>query len=152
MTATTYVPSLDDAALDGVRTRRVMAFVLDYVLIAILLVPAWLLVAVFGLLTFGLAWAAFAVLGPAVALIYVAVTMGGPRQATLGMRAMDIVVERLDGQRIDGMTAIMHTVLFWAGNAILSPLILLGTLFTWRKRTLHDMLLATQVVRTSLRH
>ena len=34
-------------------------------------------------------------------------------------------------------------------NAILSPLILLGTLFTWRKRTLHDILLGTQVVRAS---
>jgi uncharacterized RDD family membrane protein YckC len=39
-------------------------------------------------------------------------------------------------------------VLFWAGNVILSPLVLLVTLFADRKRALHDLLLGTVVVRT----
>jgi uncharacterized RDD family membrane protein YckC len=38
-------------------------------------------------------------------------------------------------------------VLFWAGNAILTPLVLLVTLFSDRKRTLHDLLLGTIVLR-----
>lgn len=147
MTTTDYVPALSDHALDGVRTRRIMAFVIDYVLIALLILPFGLLVAALGVLTFGFGWALFAVLGPAVALIYVAMTLGGPRQATKGMQMMGVMIERLDGARIDGMTAIVHTVLFWASNAILSPLALVATLFTWRKRTLHDILLGTQVVR-----
>jgi len=39
-------------------------------------------------------------------------------------------------------------VLFWAANVLLTPLILLATLFTDRKRTLHDLLLGTVVVRS----
>ena len=63
------------------------------------------------------------------------------------MRMMGVHLERLDGRPIDGLVAIVHTVLFWAGNAILTPLILLATLFLDRKRTVHDLLLGTVVVR-----
>ena len=46
------------------------------------------------------------------------------------------------------MLAVVHSVLFWAGNVVLTPLILLATLFPDRKRTVHDLLLGTVVVRT----
>ena len=36
-------------------------------------------------------------------------------------------------------------MLFWAGNVVLTPLILLVTLFSDRKRTVHDLLLGTVV-------
>ena len=39
-------------------------------------------------------------------------------------------------------------MLFWAGNVVLTPLILLVTLFSDRKRTLHDLLLGTVVSRS----
>ena len=42
----------------------------------------------------------------------------------------------------------VHSVLFWAGNVVLTPLILLVTLFADRKRTLHDLLLGTVVTRS----
>jgi uncharacterized RDD family membrane protein YckC len=64
------------------------------------------------------------------------------------MRMMAIRLERLDGRPIDGLTAVVHTVLFWAANVIISPLILVITLFTDRKRTLHDLLLGTVVIRS----
>lgn len=137
----------DVRAYDGVRTKRILAFVMDYVIIALLMIPVAILVAVFGLLTLGLGWMLFGILGPLVALGYVAATLGGRRQATVGMRMMGIRLERLDGRPIDGLVAIVHTVLFWAGNAILTPLILLATLFLDRKRTVHDLLLGTVVVR-----
>jgi uncharacterized RDD family membrane protein YckC len=63
------------------------------------------------------------------------------------MRLMGLRLERLDGRRVDGMLAVLHSVLFWAGNVILSPLVLLVTLFANRKRTLHDLLLGTVVTR-----
>ncbi|TKB10150.1 MAG: RDD family protein, partial [Mesorhizobium sp.] len=47
-----------------------------------------------------------------------------------------------------GLTAVVHSVLFWAGNVILSPLVLLVSLFSDRKRTLHDLLLGTVVSRS----
>lgn len=137
----------DVHSYSGVRTRRILAFLLDYLIVAILLIPFGILVFLLGLLTLGLAWSLFAVLTPAVALIYVWNTLGGPRQATVGMRAMGVRIERLDGRPIDGITAVVHTVLFWAGNVILTPFILLVTLFSARKRTLHDILLGTVVIR-----
>ena len=140
----------DDARLyDGVLSKRMLAFVIDYVLIFLLLIPVAIVVALLGVLTLGLGWMLFGVLGPLTALAYVAMTLGGRRQATKGMQMMGIRLERLDGRPVDGLLAMVHTVLFWAGNAILTPLILLATLFTDRKRTLNDLLLVTVVVRSA---
>jgi uncharacterized RDD family membrane protein YckC len=139
---------LDDwRAYDGVRTRRVFAFLLDYLIIGLLCIPFAVLVAVLGVLTLGLGWALYGVLGPLVALIYVWNTLGGERQATVGMRMMGIRLDRLDGRPVEGMLAVVHTVLFWAGNVLLTPLVLIAPLFIDRKRTLHDLLLGTVVTR-----
>ncbi|MBX3575614.1 MAG: RDD family protein [Rhizobiaceae bacterium] len=137
----------DDRLYDGVRTKRVVAFLIDYLLVGLMMIPFGIAVLLLGLLTFGLGWMLFAVLFPAVALTYVWTTLGGPNQATVGMRVMGVRLERLDGRPVDGMLALIHTVLFWAGNTVLSPLILLATLILDRKRTLHDLLLGTVVVR-----
>ena len=140
---------LDDSRLhDGVRTRRIMAFLIDYLIVLLLLIPFAILVFFLGVLTLGLGWMLFSVLLPAVAILYVWNTLGGPKQATTGMQMMSIRLERLDGGRVDGMLAVVHSVLFWAGNVVLSPLILLATLVLDRKRTAHDLLLGTVVVRT----
>ena len=140
---------LDDVRLyDGVRTRRIFAFILDYLLVALLMIPFGAIVALLGIVTLGLGWLLFGILFPLVALIYIWITLGGPQQATVGMRMMGIRLERLDGRPVDGMLAVVHSVLFWAANAILTPLVLLATLFTDRKRTLHDLLLGTVVARS----
>lgn len=139
---------LDDRrAYDGVRTRRILAFCIDYLIVGLLMIPVATFVLVLGLLTFGLGWMLFGILLPAVTLVYVAATLGGPKQSTAGMRLMGIRLFRLDGGRIDPMVAVVHTVLFWAGSVILTPLVLAVTLFSDRKRTLHDLLLGTAVVR-----
>lgn len=140
---------LDDMRVyEGVRTRRMLAFVIDYCIIALLLIPFAIIVFLLGLLTLGLGWMLFSVLGPVVALAYIWNTMGGPSQATVGMKVMSIRLERLDGARIDGLTAVVHSVLFWAGNVIATPLILLATLFLDRKRAVHGLLLGTVVARS----
>lgn len=141
--------ALDNPALyDGVRSRRVFAFLIDYALVALMLVPAAILVAILGLATLGVGWMLYGILVPLVALSYVWLTMGGPKQATVGMQMMGIKLARLDGTAIDGLTAVVHSVLFWAGNVVLTPLILLSTLFLDYKRTVHDLLLGTVVVRS----
>lgn len=140
---------LDDLRVyEGVLSRRVMAFVIDYTLVALMMIPFAVLVFVFGIVTLGFGWALFSFLFPAVALTYVWNTLGSENQATVGMRIMNIRLERLDGQRIDGLVAVVHTVLYWAGNVILTPLILLAALFLERKRTVHDLLLGTVVTRS----
>ncbi|MDP3899446.1 MAG: RDD family protein [Mesorhizobium sp.] len=142
---------LDDVrAYEGVRSRRVFAFLIDYLIIGLLVVVAAVVVAFIGVLTLGLGWMLYGILGPLVALVYVALTLGGARQATAGMQVMSIRLDRLDGRPVDGMLAMVHTVLFWAGNAVLTPLVLLATLFTDRKRTLHDLLLGSVVTRTDI--
>lgn len=139
---------LDNArAYDGVRTRRVFACVIDYLIVGLLLIPFGILVFLLGLLTFGIGWSLFGILAPLVAVVYVWNTLGGRNQATMGMRMMGIRLDRLDGRPVDGLTAVVHTVLFWAGNVALTPLVLLVTLFSDRKRTLHDILLGTVVTR-----
>jgi uncharacterized RDD family membrane protein YckC len=140
---------LDDArAYDGVRTRRILAFCIDYLIVGLLLIPFAILVFLIGILTLGLGWMLFGILGPAVALAYIWNTLGGPKQATTGMQIMGIRLDRLDGKPVDGMLAVVHSVLFWAGNVVLTPLILLATLFLDRKRTVHDLLLGTVVTRS----
>jgi uncharacterized RDD family membrane protein YckC len=142
---------LDDMrAYEGVRTRRMLAFVVDYIIVGLLLIPFAILVLLLGILTFGFGWMLFTPLVPAVALIYVWNTMGGPKQATIGMRMMGIRLDRLDGRPVDGLLAVVHSVLFWAANALLTPLVLLVTLFSDRKRTLHDLLLGTVVTRSDI--
>ncbi|MER8426050.1 RDD family protein [Mesorhizobium sp. M0228] len=138
----------DVRAYEGVRTRRILAFVIDYFIVALLTIPFAILVFLFGLLTLGLGWMLFSILVPAVAILYIWNTLGSKDQATAGMKMMGIRLDRLDGSRIDGLTAVVHSVLFWAGNVILSPLVLLVSLFSDRKRTLHDLLLGTVVSRS----
>lgn len=141
--------NLDNARLyDGVRSRRVLAFCIDYLIVGLLLIPVSIIVGFLGIITLGLGWMLFGILGPLVAIVYVYATLGSPRQATVGMRAMSLRLERLDGGRVEGTLAVLHSVLFWAANAILTPLILLVSLFVERKRTLHDLLLGTVVIRT----
>ncbi len=140
---------LDDARLyEGVRTRRAFAFLIDYAFVGVLMIPFAVVVLMLGLVTFGLGWALFGVLFPLVALTYVWTTLGGDRQATPGMSIMGIRLERLDGRKVDGLFAVLHSVLFWAANALLTPFVLLFAFITERKRTLHDLLLGTVVVRS----
>ena len=140
---------LDDLRVyQGVLSRRIMAFIIDYMLVALIVIPVAVIVFLLGIVTLGLGWALFSILIPGVALIYVWKTLGGPAQATLGMRAMSIRLERIDGVPVDGLVAVVHTVLFWAGNVLLTPLILLAPMFLSRKRTVHDLLLGTVVIRS----
>ncbi|GGD85969.1 RDD family protein [Aureimonas endophytica] len=132
---------------DGVRSRRVLSFLFDYLVVLLLAIPAAIVVFLLGILTLGIGWHLYAILLPAIAILYLAFTMGGSRQATLGMRFAGIRVEKLDGGRVDPPLAILHGVLFWASVTFLTPFVLLVALFTGRKQLLHDLLLGTVIVR-----
>ncbi|PWW03408.1 putative RDD family membrane protein YckC [Hoeflea marina] len=136
------------ALYDGVRSKRVFAFIIDYALVLLLCIPVSIVIFFVGLLTLGLGFFLYGILFLLVAIPYIGFTLGSESQATPGMRAMGIRLERLDGRRIDFVFAVVHSVLFWAANAILTPLILLAALVLDRKQTLHDRLLGTVVVRT----
>ena len=138
------------AELDGVRTKRILAVLIDWIIVLGLCVPVALFIFLLGVVTLGLGFFLYAGMVPAIALLYSGSSMGGNSQATIGMRVMDIHVERVDGKKIDFTTAVAHTFLFWAGNVIATPLILLVTLFTEDKRAVHDLLTESVVKRGRL--
>ncbi|MEM6461904.1 MAG: RDD family protein [Pseudomonadota bacterium] len=140
-------PDLDSwKRYSGVRSRRVMAFFIDYALVLVLCVPVAILVFFLGVFTLGLGWMLYSVLFVIVALPYVGLTLGGYRQATPGMQIMGIRMIRTDGEDVDPMLAMVHAVLFWIGNVIFIPILLI-CLVTERKRLLHDILLGVVVLR-----
>ncbi len=143
-----YAAPDDWRAYSGVLSRRVFAFLIDYMIIALLWVPAAVLVFFLGILTLGLGFFLYPILFFVVAGLYFGVSLAGPFQATPGMRAMGIAMVRLDGRKLDFVTAIAHLALFWILNSVLTPLILLVGLFTERSRLVHDLLVGTATIRT----
>jgi uncharacterized RDD family membrane protein YckC len=139
-------PLTDSRLFSGVRTRRMMAFLVDVVVLAILTFLAGVVVFFLGILTLGLGFLLYAILWPAVALIYSAFTLGGPNSATPGMRTFGLEMRTLDGGRMTPVLAAIHAVLFYASISLLTPLVLLISLIADRKRLLHDIVLGTVVV------
>jgi uncharacterized RDD family membrane protein YckC len=142
-----HAPVFDDPRLfASVRTNRIFAFLIDAVLIGAITLMATVLVFFLGIFTLGLGWLLFPILWPAVALIYVALTLGGPTGATPGMRAMGVTMRMANGGRPDILIAGMHALLFWFSVSLLTPLVLAVSLFNAEKRLLHDLILGTVVV------
>jgi uncharacterized RDD family membrane protein YckC len=131
----------------GVRTRRVLAFFVDAALILALMTLAYGMVAVLGIVTLGLGWLLFALVWPFVAILYILFTLGGPRSATPGMRLVGLEMRTGYGAPMYPVLALAHAVLFWLSVTILTPLVLLVSLFSARKRLLHDLVLGTIVIR-----
>ncbi|WP_181707094.1 RDD family protein [Chthonobacter rhizosphaerae] len=139
--------ALTDARLyESVRTKRVLAFLFDAVFIAILTVSAGFMVLVLGIFTLGLGWLLFPLLWPFLALIYCAFTLGGPASATPGMRAVGLEMRQLNGEPMTAVLAAVHVILYYASVSLLSPLVVLFSLITDRKRLLHDIVLGTVVI------
>lgn len=134
---------------DGLLTRRMLAFLIDYAIVLLLMIPAAVVVFFLGILTLGLGFYLYPVLFFIIAALYFGITLSSPSQATLGMRVMDIMMVSDSGYRIDFVTAILHLVVFWILNSVLTPFILLVGLFTDRKRLLHDIFIGTVQVRAS---
>src|ERR1700677_1165169 len=138
----------------GVLTRRFFAFLIDLVMISIPVILAVVFIAVFGIVTLGLGWMLFWLVSPASviwALIYYGASLGGPHSATIGMRMMDLQMRTWYGAPSYFVLGAMHAVLFWVSVSVLSPLVLLVGLFNGRRRLLHDIVLGTVVINSSVR-
>ena len=138
----------------GVLTRRVFAFLIDLVVLSVPVIFGYLFIAVFGLITLGLGWALFWLAWPATviwAVLYYGASLGGPHSATVGMRVMDLEMRTWYGAPGYFVLGAMHAVLFWISISVLSPLVLLVGLFNSRRRLLHDIVLGTVVINSSVR-
>jgi uncharacterized RDD family membrane protein YckC len=149
-----FDPYLHPELFRGVLTRRFFAFLIDLVVLSIPVILACLFIAVFGVVTLGLGWALFWLVSPASivwALVYFGASLGGPHSATLGMRMMDLEMRTWYGAPSYFVLGAMHAVLFWVSVSFLTPLVVLVGLFNGRRRLLHDILLGTVVINSSVR-
>jgi uncharacterized RDD family membrane protein YckC len=147
-------PRLQPELFRGVLTRRVFAFLIDLVVLSIPVILAYMFIAVFGVVTLGLGWLLFWLVYPASviwALVYYGASLGGPHSATLGMRVMDLQMRTWTGAPSYFVLGAAHAVLFWVSVSFFTPLILLIGLFNGRRRLLHDMILGTAVINSSVR-
>jgi uncharacterized RDD family membrane protein YckC len=128
--------------LQGVRTRRMTAILLDLILISFVSVGLFL---VLGVLTLGLAWLLLPPLFPFVAFFYNGLTISGWRHATPGMKAMDLEMRLVNGAPVPFLYAAVHAVLFYV--SWMFPPIFLFSLLSSDKRCLHDILAGVIVLR-----
>ncbi len=140
-----YLPALPPQALASVRTRRMIAVLLDLVLVSIIAAVIFLGL---GFLTLGLSWLLLPpIILPVVAFFYNGMTVSGRNMATPGMKAMDLEVRLMDGRPVPFINAAVHGVLFWLSWYVTGGLVLLTSLITPEKRCLHDILAGLVVVR-----
>ena len=145
-----YDPAVHPELFDGVRTRRIFAFFIDACFILALMVVASVVIVVLGVFTFGLGWFLLALVWPFVAMIYTMFTLGGRHSATPGMRMTGVKMHTWYGEPIYPLLALVHGIGFWFSVVLLTPFILLVSLFSPRKRMLHDIVLGTVVIRDDL--
>jgi len=140
-----YDPVKQPQPFQGVIGKRVLAFIVDAIIITVLTVVAYVVVALLGVITLGLAWLLFGLVFPAVVLGYNAMTIGGPNSATICHRMMGLEVRMWFGGKVTPLIAAFHALLFWFSLVVFCP-ILLWAFFDPRKRCLHDILAGVVVI------
>ena len=149
-----YDPVVNPELFEGVLARRIVAFLIDVIIIAIPVLAASAFIFLFGLITFGLGWLLFWLLSPISviwALAYYGFTLGSPASATIGMRAMEIEMRTWYGAPAYFVLGAVHAVVFWVTVSVLTPFILLVGFFNPRRRLLHDFLVGTVLINAQSR-
>jgi uncharacterized RDD family membrane protein YckC len=149
-----YDPASRPELFEGVLPRRVVAFAIDFVIIAAPIVLAAMVIFAFGVVTLGLGWALYWLLPPGSvlwAIAYFGITLASPASATIGMRVMDLEMRTWYGAPAYFVLGAVHAVLFWLSISALSPLILLVCFFNQRRRLLHDIVLGTVIINNARR-
>lgn len=145
-----FDPVINPELFDGVTLRRMAAYAIDLLIIAILLFVAMTAFWVLGVLSFGLLSPVLVTVLPFIPLAYHTYFIGGPNAATIGMGLFGIAVRRMDGGQPGYLQAALLTVVFYVSVGVTGWLILLIALFNGRGRTLHDYLCGTVTIRPPL--
>ncbi|XIA63112.1 RDD family protein [Bradyrhizobium sp. TZ2] len=149
-----FDPDTQPELFRSVLTRRVFAFLIDLVVLSVPVILGYIFIFVFGIVTLGLGWVLFWLAWPATvvwAIVYYGASIGGPHSATMGMRAMDLELRTWYGTPGYFVLGATHAVLFWVSISFLTPLVLLVGLLDGRRRLLHDIILGTVVINSSVR-
>jgi uncharacterized RDD family membrane protein YckC len=149
-----YDPATQPELFEGVLARRVVAFIVDFVIISIPVVLAAMFIFAFGIVTLGLGFALYWLLPSATviwAIVYFGVTLGGPASSTLGMRVMDLEMRTWYGAPAYFVLGAVHAVAFWFTVSFFTPFVLLVAFFNERGRLLHDIILGTVIINNAAR-
>ena len=149
-----YDPATNPELFEGVLARRVIAFLIDFMVMAVPVVLAAMFIFAFGIVTLGLGWALYWLLPPASviwALVYFGLTLGGERSATIGMRVMDLEMRTWYGAPAYFVLGAVHAIAFWFSVSFFTPFIVLVAFFNERRRLLHDIVLGTVVINNAQR-
>lgn len=149
-----YDPLTQPEYFRGVLLRRFVAFLIDCVVICLPVLATIVFIFFFGFVTMGLGWMLFGLISPGFviwAIAYCGLTLGGPANATLGMRAMEIEMRQWDGAPMNTLLAVLSVVLFWVFASVLTPFVAIIGLFNTRRRLLQDLVLGTVVTNTEAR-
>jgi uncharacterized RDD family membrane protein YckC len=149
-----YDPATQPELFEGVLARRVVAFIIDFIIIAIPVVLAAMFIFAFGIVTLGLGWALYWLLPPGTviwAIAYFGLTLANPPSATIGMRVMDLEMRTWYGAPAYFVLGAVHAIAFWFSVSALTPFILLVCFFNERRRLLHDIVLGTVVINNARR-
>lgn len=134
------------ALFEGTRWRRVVAYLIDVVIVVLLLTLFWAAASVFIVLTLGTLTPLAVICAALLPIAYHTFFIGGPRNATLGMQAMDLRVVAWNGNRPSYVQAAVQTALFYVTVPTTNGLILLVSLFNDRGRCVHEMLCGTLTI------
>lgn len=147
-----FDPEVQPELFRGVLTRRLVAFLIDLMVLGVPILLGVIFIALFGLLTLGLGWMLFWLVSPLSAIwaiLYYGLSIGGPHSATLGMRMMDLQLRTFTGEPGYFLLGAAHAVFYWISVSVLTPFVVLVGLFNRRKQLLHDLVLGTVIINTS---
>jgi len=131
---------------EGIRLKRVLAYLIDVLIVLALAGAWWLIGVVLSFITFFLFWPLVVTGAALLPFAYHTYCIGSERHATPGMRALGIRVAAWNGRNPSYLQAFIQTVLFYASLSGPQILILLVSFFNDRGRCLHDILGGTVVV------
>jgi uncharacterized RDD family membrane protein YckC len=149
-----YDPDANPELFEDVLPRRVVAFLIDLMILAIPVGVAAIFIFAAGIITLGLGFFLYYLLPPATilwGLVYYGCTLGSPQSATIGMRTMDLEMRTWYGAPAYFVLGAVHAVAFWVSVSALTPFILLVCFFNARRRLLHDIVLGAVVINNETR-
>lgn len=140
MTSALPDPDRQSVFYDGIPAKRLMAWVVDVILILVMML-------IIGVLTLTVAFWLWPVFWVATSFLYRTLTIGSA-SATLGMRLMNIELRNAAGARLTGTEAMLHTAAYLICASFFLPQVLsvamiaLGT----RHQSLPDVFLGTAAI------
>lgn len=135
------------AMLAGVRTHRLLAYCIDFLVICILSWIVGLFMVLTAFATNGNSFA-FVPLLPLIGVFYSGLTVSSSWMGTLGMIATRLKATDLNGNRLDFIVAAGHALLFY----LFTPFLVVVSLFSPEKRTLHDYFTGVIITRRVARY